>query len=273
MFKIAYGAGHYLYEAGKRLPAQLDPKQTREWVLNDRVARYFAQAAAQYEGVELLRVDDPTGENWITLAGRCKAANDWGADFCLAIHHNAGANLTKAGGVVAYILNETSPAKPYQEAIYNAVITAGGLRGNRSEPLATANFQVLWQTVAPAVLMEYGFMDSLVDAPVILTEEYSKLVAYATMEGIAKLKGLKKKAARQEPEKITLELDVLSEGSAGPQVYAVQTMLNGFIDAGVVVDSDYGSQTESAVKEYQQKRSLPVTGKVDLATWTQLMKK
>jgi peptidoglycan hydrolase-like protein with peptidoglycan-binding domain len=43
--------------------------------------------------------------------------------------------------------------------------------------------------------MEYGFMDSSTDVPVILTDAYSKLVAYATMDGIAKAAGLKKKPA------------------------------------------------------------------------------
>ena len=52
MFKIAYCAGHYIGTAGKRIPASLDKNQTREWTLNDRVARNFAQAALEYEGVE-----------------------------------------------------------------------------------------------------------------------------------------------------------------------------------------------------------------------------
>jgi N-acetylmuramoyl-L-alanine amidase len=53
---------------------------------------------------------------------------------------------------------------------------------------------VLKNTKMSAVLMEYGFMDSKTDAPVILTEEYAKLVGYATMEAIAKVAGLQKKA-------------------------------------------------------------------------------
>ena len=36
-------------------------------------------------------------------------------------------------------------------------------------------------------------MDSTVDVPVILTDDYAKKVAYATMEGIAKVAGLKKR--------------------------------------------------------------------------------
>lgn len=192
-FKIAYGAGHYLHEAGKRLPAYLDPQQTREWTLNDRVARHFAAAAAQYEDVELLRTDDPTGQTEVDLQPRCDKANKFGADLALSIHHNAGANLTNAGGIEAYSYYNSVNGAKYRNAIYDACIAAGGLKGNRSNPKKTAGFHVLKYTHMPCVLMEYGFMDSKKDYSVILDDAYSKLVAYATMEGIAKVAGLKKK--------------------------------------------------------------------------------
>lgn len=193
MFQIAYGAGHNRHTSGKRLPAALDPEQTREWILNDRVARYLEEAARSYEDVALLRVDDPAGEAAVDLYERCRKANDWGADLCLAIHHNAGIYLGTGGGIVAYSYPGSREGARYRDAIYDACIAAGGLKGNRSEPKTTADFQVLRQTAAPAVLMEYGFMDSKTDAPVILTEAYAKLVAYATMDGIAQAAGLRKK--------------------------------------------------------------------------------
>lgn len=192
-FRIAYGAGHYLGTAGKRLPYALDKNETREWVLNDRVARHFAAAAAEYEGVELLRVDDPAGAKEITLQTRCAAANKWGADMCLAIHHNAGVKLGNGGGIEAFSYTDGTKAAEYRDAIYAACIFAGGLKGNRSNPTRAANYYVLRYTHAPAVLIECGFMDSRTDAPVILTEQYSKLVAYATMAGIAMVAGLHKK--------------------------------------------------------------------------------
>jgi len=37
MFKLALTAGHYYYTAGKRCLKTIDPKETREWWLNDRV--------------------------------------------------------------------------------------------------------------------------------------------------------------------------------------------------------------------------------------------
>lgn len=208
-FKIAYGAGHYMGTAGKRLPYALDKNETREWVLNDRVARHFAAAAAQYENVELLRVDDPTGEKQITLQARCAAANRWGADMCLAIHHNAGINKGSGGGIVAYSLHEGTKAAEYRDAIYKECIAAGGLKGNRSDPTQASGLYVLRYTNAPAVLMEYGFMDSTTDAPIILKESYSKLVAYATMEGIAKTAGLRKK--QQQPQQPAAEKKTVEE--------------------------------------------------------------
>ena len=198
MFKIAIDAGHGLNTAGKRIPKALDASQTREWKLNDRVARYIAESAALYENVLVLRVDDPTGKKDVSLSKRCKAANSWGADVYLSCHHNAGIKLGTGGGIVSYCYKLGTKAAEYRDAIYKACITAGSLKGNRSNPTPEKAFYVLKHTKMPAVLTEYGFMDSKTDAPVILTEAYAKLVGYATMEGIAKVAGLKKKAAMPE---------------------------------------------------------------------------
>ncbi len=204
-FRIAYGAGHFRHTPGNKVAKQLDPNETREWVLNDRVARHFAEAAKQYEGVELLRTDDPTGQVDVGLSARCQKANAFGADFCLSIHHNAGANLTNAGGVVAFSYPQSKAGAAYRDAIYDACLAAGGLRGNRALPKATAGFYVLRYTQAPCVLMEYGFMDSKLDAPVILQEEYSRKMAYATMAAIAQVAGLEKKDATAVPENYPME--------------------------------------------------------------------
>lgn len=203
MFKIAIDAGHGLNTAGKRLPKKLDPNQTREWTLNSRVAGYIAEAATLYENVQTLRVDDPTGKKDISLSKRCKAANDWGADMYISCHHNAGIKLGTGGGIVAFCYKTGTKATEYRDEIYAACIAAGGLKGNRSNPTPEKGFYVLKRTKMPAVLTEYGFMDSRTDAPVILTDAYAKKVAYATIEAIAKVAGLKKKA--QMPQ--LLEVD------------------------------------------------------------------
>lgn len=274
MFKLAIDAGHCLNTAGKRVDKKLDPAQTREWTLNDRVARYIARAAEQYGGVEILRVDDETGKKDVSLSARCKAANNWGADMYISCHHNAGIKLGTGGGIVAYSNKEGTKGAQYRDAIYAACIAAGGLKGNRSDPLHAKGFYVLKNTKAPAVLMEYGFMDSKTDAPVILTEAYSKLVGYATMEGIAKVAGLMKKT---DTEVCTVELKILKKGDKGDCVKAMQTLLLGcgfkMENNGKTygADGSFGGATINGVKAFQKAKGLPQTGQCDGVTWAKLL--
>lgn len=195
MFKIAYCAGHYKHTPGKRLPKELDKNQTREWVLNDRIARYFAAAGEKYKDLAMLRTDDPTGERFIDIPDRVSRANDWGADLYLDIHHNAAGRVFSGGGVEAFSYPGSARSKAYRDAIYDAVIAAGDLKGNRQTPLQEKKYDTLALTNMPAVLMEYGYMDSQTDAPVILGDAYAKAVAEATMAAIAALAGLEEKPA------------------------------------------------------------------------------
>lgn len=192
-FKIAYCAGHYIGTAGKRVPKKLDKNQTREWVLNDRIARHFAESAKQYDGVELLRTDDATGKTDISIKKRTKKANDWGADLYVDMHHNAAGLVFSGGGVVAFSKKKDATGKKYRDAIYKAVIAAGGLKGNRAKPLVEKNYSTMVNSKATAVLIEYGFMDSTADYPIISTDAYAKKVGNATMDAIAQEAGLKKK--------------------------------------------------------------------------------
>ena len=66
MFKLALTAGHYLGTAGKRCLKALDPKETREWWLNDRIVDKIQKKLSAYEGIEILRTDDTTGmQTWV----------------------------------------------------------------------------------------------------------------------------------------------------------------------------------------------------------------
>ena len=191
-FILALDAGHYLATPGKRCLKSLDPKETREWILNDRVTRYQQERARMYEGLIAVRVDDPTGRTETTLAERVALANAIDADLYLSNHHNAGMNGKSGGGCVAYCSKGSTKSPAWRDALYDAVIAAGGLRGDRREPKARADWYVCRNTNMPAVLMEYGFMDSPDDVPVILTEEHAKLCGYATVDAIAEKAGLKK---------------------------------------------------------------------------------
>ena len=295
-FKIAYGAGHYRQTPGKRLPKELDETETREWVLNSRVAEAFAQAAKAYD-VELLRLDDATGQQDVSLAQRCRAANNWGADMYLSIHHNAGAKLTQAGGIVAFSYPGSKEGAAFRNGIYDACIAAGGLKGNRANPKTTANFQELRESAMPAVLMEYGFMDSRIDAPIILQETYSATVGKATMVGIAQVAGIPLKQRKDDLEVFVKEIQkafgAKVDGIAGPEtlqktktlsqdknnthvaVKAVQQRLweLGYTQVGEA-DGIAGVKFTAAVKAFQKDNGCWVDGEITARnkTWRKLLK-
>ena len=195
MFKLAISAGHYLDTPGKRCVKALDPNETREWWLNNRVADKLEKIRAEYEGIEILRVDDTTGKKNVTLAERTGAANKWGADFYLSIHHNAANKLFHGGGIVAYAYTSARPTSyEWQSALYASAIKHTGLKGNRSNPLARSNLFEVRETKMPAVLMECGFMDSTADVPIILSEKFADDLAKAFAEVIVERSGATKKA-------------------------------------------------------------------------------
>ncbi len=200
MFKLAINAGHYIGTAGKRCGKALDPNETREWWLNDRIVDKIETILAEYDGIEIKRIDDTTGKKDTPLYKRPTVANDWGADFYLSIHHNAGIKRGTGGGIVAYVHTSCSAESLlWQKALYDAAIKATGLKGNRATPLAKKALYEVRKTNMPAVLMECGFMDSATDVPIILTEDFADKCAGAFADVIIERAGLKKKAVAPTP--------------------------------------------------------------------------
>ena len=199
MFKLALNAGHYLNTAGKRCLKALDKNETREWTLNDRICDKIEQKLKAYDGYSLLRIDDTTGSTDVSLSDRVTKANSWGANLYLSIHHNAGINGGTGGGVVAYTYTKVDDTtKAWQKDLYNAIIKHSGLKGNRANPLASANLYECRKTTMPCVLLECGFMDSKTDVPVILTDDFADKVASACVEVIVAKGKLTKKVVKTE---------------------------------------------------------------------------
>ena len=199
MFKIALGAGHGITTPGKRCDKTLDPKETSEWWLNDRICDLVEKGLEAYEGYSLLRLDDSDdGKDDVALAERVRLANNWGADFYLSVHHNAGANRTNAGGICAFSHPQSSAESvKWRDAMYDELIKQTGLKGNRAQPKTTGDFYVLRCSKMPAVLLELGFMDSKIDVPIILTDDFAQKCAKAIVAVLVARGGLKKKQAGQ----------------------------------------------------------------------------
>ena len=259
MFKLALTAGHYMGTAGKRCMKKLDPNETREWWLNDRIADKIEKMLAEYKDITILRTDDTTGAKEVSLSARVNSANKFDADFYLSIHHNAGANGTAAGGITAYVYkNCSSASRKWQNDLYDALIDATGLKGNRVSPLYESNLYEVKYTNMPAVLLELGFMDSKTDVPVILTEEFATKCAEACVKVIVEKGKLEKKPA---PVVKPAATTILMKGSTGNKVKRLQNLLNllGY-DCGTA-DGDFGSKTEAAVKAFQKAMKITQDGK------------
>ena len=306
MFKIALSAGHYKYTAGKRCDKKLDPNQTREWVLNDRICDKIENLLKNYEGYELLRLDDTTGEKGISLSQRSSASNKFGADFYLAIHHNAGVKGGSGGGIVAFIYNGKVSAATveWQKELYDALIKKTGLKGNRAVPLAKDNLHECREPKAPAVLLELGFMDSKTDVPIILTDKYAQQCAEAIVEVIVKRGKLTKKKTTATTPAATKNNKVIewqkaaiadgfkfpkygADGDWGSECISVATkaickkQLIGYKNknltkivqkaVGVEADGKFGNNTKKAVIEYQKKNGLTADGIVGYNTWKKIL--
>ena len=201
---ICIDAGHGKYTAGKRCMKTIDPNETREWVLNSRIADKLQTMLAGYD-CTTMRVDDVTGETDVSLDSRCSQANKAKADVYVSIHHNAGINGGSGGGIVVYIHpNHQAQSEVVQEAAYRHLIAQTGLKGNRANPIAEANHQVTRETTMPAILCECGFMDSTVDTPIILTEEFSRQCAHGLCDALAEVYALQPVNAPREQTTYTM---------------------------------------------------------------------
>lgn len=173
---IALSAGHGLYTSGKRCMKSLDPNETREWYLNDRIIDKVEAKLGAYK-CTVVRVNDTTGKVDTPLATRATTSNNVNADIYLAMHHNAGVNGGVGGGTMVFYY-PTGDGKEMATKLYHHIVSRTGLKGNRSTPVAST--KTLYEVRVPkakALLVENGFMDSKTDVPVILSESHAENTA------------------------------------------------------------------------------------------------
>jgi N-acetylmuramoyl-L-alanine amidase len=101
-----------------------------------------------------------SNDTFVSLAGRSQYSNNQDADRFMSIHSNAFGNTT-ANGTETFSLAEGGTSSQLRNLVQAEMIAAWGLtnRGNK-----TANFAVLRDTAAPAVLHELAFITNATDA-------------------------------------------------------------------------------------------------------------
>ena len=159
--------------------------------------------------------------------------------------------------------------------MYNAAVKRTGLKGNRAAPLAKAKLKECGLPNCASVLIECGFMNSTVDVPKILSEDFANNMAKAIAEAVIETISAKSKNVLPALM-IAVTLPVLSRGSKGEEVKTLQRLLNAFgcTDANekaLVIDGSFGAATLYALKTYQDMNGLEVDGYCGKQTWASLL--
>ncbi len=237
---IAIDAGHYNDTPGKRCLKSIDPNETRERFLNARMAEHVEELLKEYD-CKVMRCDDRSGETDPSLTERAARANRAGANALISIHHNAGINGGSGGGICVYMAeNASTTSLKLQKAVYDETVQRTGLKGNRATPLPVANFTVIYKANMPAVLGEFGFMDSTVDTPIILTDDFSAKCAQGIVAALVKTFSIKKKSEQEENDMVRYKtIDEIPEGYRTETQELIDLGFNGYGDErGLYVTED-----------------------------------
>src|SRR5690625_5252077 len=183
---IAIDAGHGINTPGKRTP-----DDEREWSFNSIVAQSIIDNLKKYDGIKTVRLDDPTGKRDVPLRERTNKANSAKADILISCHHNA--KTGKWGnwtGTETYHYPGSTKGKQLAQAIHPAVVKAYKLRDGG---IKSANFHMLRESHMPAILIEGGFMDSLIDIKKLRDKKVLKQAGKNIADAIARYFNLRKK--------------------------------------------------------------------------------
>jgi N-acetylmuramoyl-L-alanine amidase len=136
---------------------------------------------------------------FVSLQGRCDISNNWGADLFECSHINAGGGT----GTETYACATGGTAWDLCGHINSEMVSHIGL-ANRG--LKTANYYVLVNTVAPAILCEVAFIDTAGDAAILGNPTYRQEAARAYLHGTQSFYGV----APHDPTS-----DVIVDNSSG----------------------------------------------------------
>ncbi|MEK4403419.1 N-acetylmuramoyl-L-alanine amidase [Sporosarcina sp. FSL K6-6792] len=178
--KIALDAGHGINTAGKRTP-----DSEREWSFNSKVLLACSARLNKYQDVQILRLDDTTGNTDVPLTIRTNKANAWKADALVSIHHNALVGKWGSHGGVETLVQEITASKASKDIaaiIQPRIVQAMELRDRGVKP---KNNHMTRVSNMPAILTEGGFMDSTTDISALRSDAKLKAQGEAIADGLA----------------------------------------------------------------------------------------
>ncbi|WP_200411281.1 N-acetylmuramoyl-L-alanine amidase [Virgibacillus salexigens] len=157
----------------------------------------------EYEGHSLML--SRTTDQSVTLSFRTNMANNWGADYLVSIHINAGGGT----GFESYTYNGSYPGKAetnrLRGIVHNAIVAETEFRDRGKKE---ANFHMVRESAMPAVLTENGFIDNASDAAAaaLKSDAFLTKIARGHAEGLASALGLSRKDGGNDGEQGYVEI-------------------------------------------------------------------
>lgn len=206
-YLITAEAGHGMNTAGKRTPNFPDGSHMKENEFNTAALRHFKAALANTPNVEVYDVAPETNDT--PLKTRTDRANakyreykrKYGNNF-KSVHVSFHANAYLGywgtwGGQGTFYHTNSTEGKKLALSVQKELVKGTKLRDRGAK---SANFHVLRETIAPAVLVEAAFMDNMEEATLLRTDKFRKEVGGEVAQGVANYMGFSIKAPKPKPQ-------------------------------------------------------------------------
>ena len=198
MVHFGFSYGHGLNTPGKEIPASMGVGKVKEFTLNKAVGEHCRNYLLNnYKNVKVTLLNDISGNVDTSLSERSNKANSLNVDAVIDFHHNAGGGT----GIIVYkfIRGTAGTTDVLAQAVMEELLKSPGNKGDRWKNLLTENFHMLRETAMPAILIENGFMDNVVDAKKIVTEDYQLKSGISIAKALARVYKLEVKPQQTPP--------------------------------------------------------------------------
>lgn len=122
-----------------------------------------------------------------SLSNICALSDAFGADVFVSLHLNAATN-TDAQGPETYYLDGSEEGARLANCVHGQIVQKLGAHG-RDRGTRTANFYVLRNTAAPAILIEAGFITNVWEEATLHEPWVKRAVSDAIVDGVLKFMG------------------------------------------------------------------------------------
>ena len=203
----------------------------------------------------------------VSVSTRVVRSRRAGVNVLVTFAYNAsgdGTSFNSARGIEVYY----SPFNPYpNESRRLSQLVFDKLVENTNVPgrfVGTLSVGVLSNVNCPSTLIEAGFMTNWTDAKLMLNPIYVTTVGESTCEALCEFLGVP-----FVPRDLG-NYPTVRTGSRGNFVTILQYLLN-FYGANLVIDGNFGGNTQRAVIEFQRNNNLTADGVVGRNTWNKLL--